>query len=1082
MRVQDRRAHRSMRVARRTLVVTHVTCIVLLANLTTSPVVAQTRPVSTRTQDGSLASRPGLAGPTPDSVSSFDQSAFKALRYRMIGPARGGRVTAVTGVIQQPHTFYMGATGGGVWKTIDAGITWVNVSDPFFDVGSIGSMDVSDSDPNIVYVGTGSEGLRSNVSIGKGIYRSSDAGRTWTHAGLREMGQIGAVVIHPTNPDVAYAAALGDPFRPTNERGVYRTRDGGRTWQRVLYVSDSTGAVDLELQPGNPSVVYASMWRAERKPWTIISGAREGGVYKSTDSGDNWRKLTNGLPNQLVGKSDLAVSPAMPNRLYVLIEAKPGNGLYRSDDAGESFTAVNTTTLGLITRPFYYTNVDADPLDADVVYVGTEGFYKSTDGGRTFRTMRTPHGDNHDLWINPNNSNILVQSNDGGANVSLDGGRTWSTQYNQPTAELYQVYVDNQFPYRLYGAQQDNSTLIVPSRPLSASPPDDPIQQWRQGPGCETGPIMAHPTNPDTVYGSCKGQYSRMSLRSGQERQYWVGAQSLYGNPGKDLIFRFQRVSPMEISPHDASTIYYGSQYVHRTRDEGVTWERISPDLTANEPQYQQRPSGEPITLDVTGEEYYSTLYAIRESPLERGLIWTGANDGPFYVSRDNGRTWTNITPRGLPPGGRVQNIEPSPHRRGSAYYAVHRYLLGDWKPYIYRTNDYGRTWTLLTPGTNGIPANEPTRVVREDPDREGLLYAGTEFGIFVSFDDGRQWRALQLNLPRTPVTDMKVHRRDLVISTQGRSFWILDDLTPLHQVGDRLMASRGHLFRPRVAYRMRYSTRFGGAESERPEAPDEPQYPPPGAVIDYWLSGDVNAPVTLEILDPAGRIVRRFSSEAPAARAGQDSAAVRREDESGTSMATTERVGTVRLPATQGLNRFVWDFAYPGPWDASAQRSFRNGPLAAPGIHSVRITRGTWTTTQPLDVRMDPRLARDGLTMADMREQLAHNLRARDLVTEVNQMVARLQRAKRRLQGGSGAAADTLQRLAALEAKLVTPPIRYSQPGLQAQIAYLYTLTTRADQKVGRDAAERYAVLRRELNARAAELSSILGSVAGSG
>jgi photosystem II stability/assembly factor-like uncharacterized protein len=464
-------------LSRRIDPVTRITRAAALAVLVTAiPAGGQSRTPRTNTGQpaervsatGSLVMRGDLARLTPDSLSVFDPGAFKPLRYRMIGPARGGRVTAVTGVPQQPHTFYMGATGGGVWKTTDAGITWVNVSDAYFDVGSIGSIDVADSDPNVVYVGTGSEGLRSNVSIGKGVYKSTDAGRTWTPVGLRETGQIGAVAVHPTNPDVVYAAALGDPFQPTNERGVYRTRDGGRTWQRVLYVSDSTGAVDLELQPGNPSVVYASMWRAERKPWTIISGGREGGVYKSTDGGDNWRKLTAGLPNQLVGKSDLAVSPAMPNRLYVLIEAKPGGGLYRSDDAGESFTAVNTTTPGLITRPFYYTNVDADPINADVVYVGTEGFYKSTDGGRTFRTMRTPHGDNHDLWMNPSNSSIMVQSNDGGANVSLDGGRTWSTQYNQPTAEIYQVYVDNQFPYRVYGAQQDNSTLIVPSRPLTA--------------------------------------------------------------------------------------------------------------------------------------------------------------------------------------------------------------------------------------------------------------------------------------------------------------------------------------------------------------------------------------------------------------------------------------------------------------------------------------------------------------------------------------------------------------------------------------------------------------------------------------
>nr|MDQ3308957.1 hypothetical protein [Gemmatimonadota bacterium] len=573
----------------------------------------------------------------------LDASRLPGLRYRMIGPSRGGRVTTVAGIPSQPHTFYMGSTGGGVWKTTDAGQSWFNVSDGFFREASMGALDVSLSNPDIVWAGTGSEGIRSNVSPGRGIYRSTDAGKTWTHLGLRDAGQIGAVRIHPGNPELVYVAATGNTFRPNRERGIFRTRDGGRSWEKILFVSDSTGAVDLEFQPGNPNVIYASMWRAERKPWTVISGGREGGIYRSTDGGNSWKKLGGGLPTGLFGKSNVAVSAANPKRVYALIEAKPGGGLYRSEDAGESWTRVSDYAQ-LITRPFYYTNITADPTNADVVYVGTEGFYKSVDGGKTWRTLPTPHGDNHDLWINARTPEIWIQSNDGGANVTLNGGRTWSTQYNQPTAELYQVYVDNQFPYRVYGAQQDNSTLIVPSLPPTASPPDDPMQLWRQGPGCETGPIIPHPTNPDTVYGSCKGLYERMSLRTGQAKQYWIGAQSLYGNPGKDLLLRFQRVSPMEISPHDPRVIYYGSQHLHRTADEGVNWERISPDLTANEPRYQQGVSGEPITLDVTGEEFYSTLYAIRESPLERGVIWTGANDGPFHVTRDGGRTWSKIT------------------------------------------------------------------------------------------------------------------------------------------------------------------------------------------------------------------------------------------------------------------------------------------------------------------------------------------------------------------------------------------------------------------------------------------------------
>jgi photosystem II stability/assembly factor-like uncharacterized protein len=961
----------------------------------------------------------------------------------MIGPARGGRVTAVTGVNQEPRTFYMGASGGGVWKTTDAGITWHSISDQSFATASIGALDVADSDPNIVYVGTGSEAIRSNVSIGKGIYKSTDAGKSWRFVGLRDAGQIGAVVIHPTNPDVVFAAVVGNPFANGHTRGVYRTRDGGATWQQVLFLSDSTGAADIELQPGNPNVVYASMWYGARRPWTIISGGAEDGIYKSTDGGDHWTKLGGGLPTGVFGKSDLAVSAAAPNRVYALVEAKPGSGLYRSDDAGEHWTLVNTTP-GLITRPFYYDNVDADPTNADVVYVGTEGFYKSTDGGGTFHTMRTPHGDNHDMWINPRDGRIFIQSNDGGANVTFDGGRTWSTQENQPTAEIYQVAVDDQYPYRVYGAQQDNSTLIVPSLPVQSAALDEPIQSWRQGPGCETGPIIPNRQRPDTVYGACKGQWSRMSLRTGQERQYWVGAQSLYGNANQDLRYRFQRVSPMEVSPHEPMTVYYGSQYVHRTRDEGVTWERISPDLTANDPRYRATISGEPITIDVTGEEMYATLYAIRESPAAAGVIWTGANDGPIYVTRDQGKTWTNVTPKGLPPGGRVQNIEPSAHRAGAAYVAVHRYLLGDFQPYIYKTEDYGKTWTRLTDGRNGIPADAPTRVVREDPDRPGLLYAGTEFGMYVSFDDGTHWRPLQLNLPITPVTDIRVHRQDLVLSTQGRAFWILDDLTPLHELSDAVVAERAHLFAPRPAIRYRYRAGFGGIEGERGASDDAPQYPPPGAMIDYWLA-TAGEPVTIDITDARGALVRSFSSDS-----------VR-----DTTMA---RAGTPRLITRAGLNRLIWDMNYPGPWSPNAAQRGRNGPMAAPGVYTVRITAGGRTMSAPLTLRADPRVLRDGITQSVLDEQLSFGLRARDLVSDANRTAEELHALRLRATHGDTTVAPP-PAIAVLEHELLTPPIRYSRPALLSHITYLYSMTLGADQQVSRDAYERYAELRAALD-----------------
>ena len=1026
----------------------------------------------------------------PDVLAAqvLDTAMLHGLRYRMVGPARGGRVTTVAGIAQQPYTFYMGTVGGGVWKTLDAGKTWLPLTDGILPVGSIGAVVVAPSAPNVVWVGTGSDAIRSNVSIGKGIYRSVDGGRTWVALGLRDIGQVGGIAVDPRNLDVAFVAAQGNPFAPTPDRGVYRTRDGGKSWQKVLFVSDSTGASDVELQPGNPNTVYATMWRNERKPWTIISGAREGGVYKSTDGGDTWRKLTGGLPNDLVGNSDLAVSSAKPERLYVLIEAKPGGGLYRSDDAGETFTVVDTTTKGLITRPFYYDEIDADPTNADIVYVGTENFYKSVDGGRTWATLDTPHGDNHDLWINPLNSAVMIQANDGGANVTLDGGKSWSTQYNQPTAEIYQIYVDDQFPYRLYGAQQDNSTLIVPSLPPTASAPDDPMQQWMSGPGCETGPIMPHSTKPDTVYGSCKGQFSRMSMRTGQEKQYWVGAQSLYGNAGKALIYRFQRVSPMEVSPHDPRVVYYGSQYVHRTRDEGVTWERMSPDLTWNPPERQQRSSGEPITIDATGEEVYSTLYAIRESPLARGVIWTGANDGPFYLTRDDGKTWKNVTPPNAPAGCRVQNIEPSPQRVAGAYYAVLCYLLGDFRPYLWKTDDYGATWALLTSGSNGIRADEPTRVVREDPDRAGLLYAGTEFGMYVSFDDGKRWQPLQLNLPATPVTDIKVHHKDLVLSTQGRAFWILDDLTALHQLSDRVTASRATLFKPRDAFRMRYRASFGGAESSRQSSGD-PVYAPPGAMIEYWLNAESKQTTSIDILDATGRIVRSFSSVARDTSAARDTI-------SGTPLlvrdTTAGRAGRTRvvprwtpsmaaaaaqrLTSTPGINRLVWDLAWPGPWDAAARRSGRGGPLVVPGRYSVRLRVGDSVMTQPLVVREDPRVTRDGVTLAMLREKLAHEIRVRDMVTEVNAAVAVLQAQKRRIgANATGAAADTLARLSALERLLVTPPVRYSQPALQSHIQYLYGATTDADQQVGRDAIERYRILRKELDAALTELQAVI-------
>ena len=976
------------------------------------------------------------------SAQTVDSSFFNGLRYRLVGPSRGGRVTTVTGVPSQPKTFYMGVASGGLFKTTDSGVTWTPITDGKIPLGSTGSVAVADSDPNVIYLGTGSDSVRSNVSTGRGVYKSTDGGETWSFIGLYNAGQIGAVRIHPTNPDIVWVAAGGDVFKSNEERGVFKTTDGGKTWHKVLCVSDAVGAMDLELQPGNPNAVYAWMSHLERKPWTIISGSREGGFYKSTDGGEHFTKITNGLPNELIGKANLAVTNANPNRIYALIEAKPGGGLYRSEDAGQTWARINSQGA-LIQRPFYYTTLGADPSNADVVYAGAEGFFKSTDGGKTFTGFRTPHGDNHDIWINPKDSQIMIQSNDGGANISSDGGKTWSSQMNQPTAEIYGVWVDNQFPYKLYGAQQDNTTLIISSQAEPFSTAD-----WRTGPGCETGPIMPHPANPDIVYGSCKGQYGVMNLKTGQEKNYWIGAQSLYGNAASDLIYRMQRVSPMATSPHDPDVLYYGSQYLHRTRDKGVTWERISPDLTAH-PDCCQGASGEPITRDITGEEFYSTLYAIAESPLEKGVIWTGSNDGPFYVTRDNGKNWTNVTPKDLPPGGRVQYIEASPHRKGSAYYAVYRWLLGDYKPYIYSTNDYGRTWTRLTNGKNGIPEDWPTRVVREDPDREGLLYAGTEFGMFISFDNGGHWQSFQLNLPNVPVSDIKVHHKDLIVSTQGRAIWILDNITSLHQLSSQQKTSAAYLFKPRDGYR----TRVGPAVL--------------GPVVDYYLPAAAKHTVVIEILDSQGTVLNTYNSETPVLRPGRrGGGAADAESQLDPDAGPARRaIPPPRVTKTAGINRFVWDVRN------------EQGVTLPPGQYQVRLKSGIETFTQPLNVLIDPRVAADGVTVADLQKQFDHNMRMRELVSGVNQLATRVREAHDKLLKSATVDPTTLNRVNALASKLLTEPVRYGKPGLQAHVIYLAGMTANVDQKIGSDAIERYAVLKKEFEALRAEVDQVLGS-----
>jgi len=968
---------------------------------------------------------------------------YGALEYRNVGPTRGGRVTAVAGTVREPGTFYLGASGGGVWKTTDYGEVWNNVSDGYFASPSIGDIAVSQSDPNVLYVGTGSDGLRSNVIRGKGVYRSRNGGDSWDFIGLEDSGHIGAVEIDPRDNNVVWVAAIGQAFEDNEERGVYRTRDGGGTWSRVLYLTSQSGFSDVELVPNNPDIVFATAWKARRKPWTIISGGaqEEGGLFKSDDGGETWRRITAGLPKGLIGKMDLAISAADASIVYVLVEA-PGDdgGLYRSDDQGETFYQVSSAK-GIRTRPFYYGNVEADPTDPDTVYVMATRYYRSRDGGRSWARLEPPHGDNHDMWINPTNPDLFIQANDGGANVTHNGGETWSTQFNQPTSEVYQVEVDDQYPYWLYAGQQDNSsTIAVPSRPPFRVQNNNAL--LLETGGCETGPAVPKPGDPNTVYANCKGRFGVMDMRTGTERRYYIGAANIYSHNPADLRYRFQRVAPIHVSPNDPDTVYMGSQYLHRTRDDGVTWEAISPDLTAFEADKQVE-SGTPITRDITGEEYYSTLYSIRESKIEAGVIWVGSNDGLIHVTRDAGATWTEVTPRGLPSGGRVDSISVGHHAPGLAYVSVLRYQLGDWKPYIYATKDYGRSWKLLTSGRNGIPDDHPVRVVREDPRQAGLLYAGTDYGVFVSLDDGRKWVAFQQNLPVTPVTDLKIHRDDLVVSTMGRGFWILDKVSATLRQSMEKPLDQPRLFEPALTVRYRQRLR-----DHDPQV--VPQFPIPGVFIDYYLPEDSADAVLLEVVDSTGETVTAYRTQPGMIR----SATRTEEDMAASSVIYLDRPA---LTARPGMNRFLWDMRARGPWSANASKRYDSGPLVPPGTYKLRLTIGEEVLETTATIVMDPRVIQTGVDEADVQAQYALRLELRDLLSEARRTAAALEEERESL------AADSL-RAAAIEAalaRLVTEEGTYMTPRLIDQTKFAYEMLKHADQAPGRDVIERLDALR---------------------
>lgn len=869
---------------------------------------------------------------TANAESGTGTEQLEGLKWRMIGPYRGGRVTTVAGVPGKPNFYYMGATGGGVWKTENAGATWENLSDGDFRVGTIGAVAVAESDHNVLYVGTGESPIRGvTTSHGDGVWKSTNGGKSWKHIGLEKSGQISRIKIHPDSPDVAYVAVQGQIWGPNEERGVFRTTDGGKTWEHVLKVNPDTGAADLAMDPTNPRVLYAAMWHHGRKPWFIKSGGEGGGIYKSSDGGDNWQKLEGGLPG-LVGKIGVDVSASNPDRVYAIIEAEPEKGgLWRSDNAGKSWELIDSHRV-LHSRAWYYNHITADPVDEDTVYVLNVPLMKSIDGGKSWEKMTTPHGDHHDHWINPANNRNMISGNDGGATITFDGGETWSTLKNQPTAQFYRVTTDNQVPFRIYGGQQDNSTVAITSRSLYGG---IGVADYFDAGGGESAHIAFDPDDPRLIYATTiNGTLTEYDHQTGLERYIIPYPELVYGKDSKDLKYRTNWNAPVAVSPHDPSTIYYGAQMVLRSTDRGATWAEISPDLTRNDPKKQDR-NGGPLTPENVGAEYYNTLFYLVESPHEPGFIWAGSDDGLVHLSRDNGASWDNVSP---PHKGEamINAIEISPHDPATAYLAVTGYKLNDFRPYIYKTSNYGQRWTRID---EGLPEDTFVRAVREDPKRRGHLYAGTEAGMFVSLDDGKNWQSLELNLPPVPITDLAIRQDTLVAATQGRGFWTLDDLFMVQAAATDLDDGNLHLFTPEKTLNMRSR----GWRSEDFEA----QNPESGVPLYYYLPEGFEGPLSIEILDQNGTVIRSYSSEE------SDFERCLQQNEDPRTPYTPEYPS-----AKPGLNKWNWDTRRKGFGCVNDITLFAGygGTGAAPGNYTARLTGGNEIREAPFALEMDPR------------------------------------------------------------------------------------------------------------------------------
>jgi len=997
-----------------------------LLMLQSSPVLAQQRSEKAAKATAETESSTQKTAPKAKEDKKEEE---KGMRYRMIGPYRGGRSLTAVGVPGDPNTYYFGATGGGVWKSTDGALSWK----PIFDhegSSSIGSIAVADSDPNIVYVGTGEACIRGNLAQGDGVYKSLDGGKTWTNTGLKDTRSIGKVIVNPKDPNIVFVAALGHPYGSNAERGIFRTTDGGKTWEKVLYKDENTGGVDVAFDPNNSNILFAALWQARRTPWSLSSGGPGSGLYRSSDGGTTWKQLTgHGLPAGPWGKIGVTVG-SNSERVYALVEAKDG-GLYRSDDGGDKWELVNPDHR-YTQRAWYYMHVFADPKDADTLYIMNVDFFKSTDGGRTFNKVHVPHGDNHGLWIDPADTKRMIAANDGGVTVTVDGGGTWSKQDNQPTAQFYHVITDNRFPYYVYGAQQDNTTVGIASRGSIGGISE---RDWYPVGGGESGYIAPYPPDPEIVYaGEYQGQITRFDKHTGETKDISVIPQLTDAVGAAKLEHRFQWTAPLLLSPHDPNLLYHAGERIFETTDQGQHWTAISPDLTRNDKSKQQ-PSGGPVTIDDTGTEYYDTIFAVAESPLQRGLIWAGTDDGLVQVTRDGGKDWDNITPRQMPQWSRVDLIEASPHQAGTAYVAVDNHQNDDDHPYIFKTTDFGKTWTEIT---KGIPENTFVWTVREDPKKPNLLFAGTESGVFVSYDGGKQWQSLQLNLPTTPIHDLVVHGNDLVLATHGRSFWVLDDITPLRQYNANLAQQEVHLYTPAAAYRVRMPHSW-----DKPL--DEGENPPDGAEI-YFNLKSLPKEASIEILDSKGQLVRKVTSKD-----------VKDLDEPADP---DDEKPKKEMELQAGMNRFVWDLRYqevprlPNYYLYEYQEGTR-GPMVLPGEYQVRLMVDGKSYTAPLQVKMDPR---EHVSLADLEKQItltrqiqAELTRVYETVNQIWDLRAQTHELQKHLASSQGGAklvytasqeldhkvADVEDALVQMKISANEDSLRYA-PGLDAKLSYL--------------------------------------------